>query len=44
MSENVVILFVIFDEYLVGKRIFHSDPESSLASSCGGQVGLGYGR
>ena len=42
--ENVVVLFVIFDVYLGGKRICRSDPESSLTFSCEGQVGLGYGK
>ena len=44
MLENVVILIVVVDEYLGGKRIFCSELESLLAFSCEGQVGLGYGR
>ena len=44
MSENVVILIVVVDEYLGGKRIFCSELECSLAISCEGQVGLGHGR
>ena len=44
MSENVVILIVVVDGCLGGKRIFRSGPECSLAFSCEGQVGLGYGR
>ena len=44
MLENVVILIVVVDEYLGGKRICRSESECFVAFSCEGQVGLGYDR